>query len=154
MAIYVPARPTCSTFNDPAHRHFCHPQTSPLTEGETTNDNNVRLKGGALRRNLKAFLGSALSVAPLLPWLPVKSFLCPFVAKFFCFVFLSKTSFVSGHAGACMMENVGTCCPDSHVLCQIPVPSFGGLIDIFLACYSRRTSHPLFILHVSTSSWI
>lgn len=123
--------------------------TTHLSEGETTNNNNVRLKGGALRRNLTAFLGSALSVAPLLPWLPIKSFLCLFVAKFFCLFFPSKTSFVSGHVGARMMENVGTCCPDSRVLCQIPVPSFGGLRDISLARYSPRTSHPLFILHIS-----
>lgn len=128
--------------------------TTHLAEGETTNDNNVRLKRGASRRNLTAFLGSALSVAPLLPWLPVKSFLCLFVAKFFCFVFPSKTSFVSGHVGTRMMENVGTCCPDSRVLCQIPVPIFGGLIDIFLTRYSPRTSHPLFTLHISTSYWI
>lgn len=74
VAIYVPERPSCSTFNDAAHRHFVsHSHTLRLAcpRGETANDNNVTLKGSALRRNLTAFLGSTLSVSPLLPWLPL-----------------------------------------------------------------------------------
>lgn len=111
LAVYVQERPTCTTFNDPAHRHFFfHSHTSPLlSEGKTTNDNEVRIKGSALRCNLIAFLGSPLSVSSLLPWLPVKSFLCLFVATFFYFVF-PNPSFMWNHAGTCVRETVDTCC--------------------------------------------
>lgn len=54
--------------------------------GETANDSRVRLNWSVLHCNLNvAFLGSPLSVSPLLPWLPLKSLLCPFVAKLLVF---------------------------------------------------------------------
>lgn len=62
--------------------------TSLLSRGETASDSRVRLNRSVLRCNLNAaFLGSPLSVSPLLPWLPVKSLLCLFVAKLCVFLF-------------------------------------------------------------------
>lgn len=103
VAVYVPERPTFTTFNDPAHRLlFSHSHTSSLlSEGKTTNDNYVRIKRSTLRCNLNAFLGSALSVSALFPWLPVKSFVCLFVATFFYFVF-PNMSFMWNRAATCV----------------------------------------------------
>lgn len=84
VAVYVPQKPT---FNDSQSFLFPCIALSVMVGGGTANDNYVRLKGSVLRCNLTvAFLGSPLSVSPLLPWLPVKSLLCLFVAKFFFFL--------------------------------------------------------------------
>lgn len=76
--------------------------TSLLSRGETASDSRVRLNRSVLRCNLNAaFLGSPLSVSPLLPWLPVKSLLCLFVAKLCVFLFFPQGVFVCNDAGKC-----------------------------------------------------
>ncbi len=66
--------------------------------GETANNSRVRLNGSVLRCNLNvAFLGSPLSVSPLLPWLPVKSFALSLCGQ--TLFFSPKGVFVCNDAG-------------------------------------------------------
>lgn len=100
VAIEVPWK---ITFNDSSHKSLFIPlHHLPVITGETASDSRVRLNRSVLRCNLNAaFLGSPLSVSPLLPWLPVKSLLCLFVAKLCVFLFLPQGVFVCNDAGKC-----------------------------------------------------